>query len=98
MKKSNEALSIGGQGGGFLDEVSEPDVVPVEPPAPIQSQRRSTEDDLADTAFSLMKTDDISLINLYKNKCMVLEGSYYNIKITNPEDIKLAESIINIIK
>ena len=45
-----------------------------------------------------MKTDDISLINLNKNKCMVLEGSYYNIKITKPEDIKLAESIINIIK
>ena len=41
-----------------------------------------------------MKTDDISLINLNENKCMILEGSSYNIKITNPEDLRLAESII----
>ena len=43
-------------------------------------------------------TDDISLIDLEKIKCKIIEGENYNIKITNAEDIKLAESILKIIK
>ena len=43
-------------------------------------------------------TDDISLIDLEKIKCKIIEGENYNIKITNAEDIKLAESILKIVK
>jgi len=42
-----------------------------------------------------IETDDFSLINLDKNKCMIINGSHYNIKITNPEDLEIAKSIIN---
>jgi len=43
-------------------------------------------------------TDDISLIDLNKVKIKIIEGSNYNIKITNTEDLKLAESILKLIK
>ena len=43
-------------------------------------------------------TDDISLINLEKTNYKIIEGSSYNIKITNTEDLKLAESILKLIK
>ncbi len=39
-------------------------------------------------------TDDISLINLEKTNYKIIEGSSYNIKITNSEDLLLAESIL----
>lgn len=40
-------------------------------------------------------TDDCGLIEHYGEKVSVVIGSYTNIKITTPEDIILAESIIN---
>ena len=43
-------------------------------------------------------TDDISLINLNETKIKIIEGSNYNIKITNKEDLKLAECILKLIK
>ena len=43
-------------------------------------------------------TDDISLLDLNKIKCKIIEGSPKNIKITNPSDIYLAENILKSIK
>jgi len=39
-------------------------------------------------------TDDASLIEHYGGKIGIIEGSYRNIKITTPEDIPVAESIL----
>ncbi len=40
-------------------------------------------------------TDDCKLIEEYGHPVTMVEGSYDNIKITTPEDISLAEAIIN---
>ena len=41
-------------------------------------------------------TDDISLINLDEIKCKIITGSHRNIKITTPEDIHTAKSILDL--
>ena len=41
-------------------------------------------------------TDDISMINLDEIKCKIITGSPRNIKITTPEDIHAAKSILNL--
>ena len=41
-------------------------------------------------------TDDISLLDLNKVKCKIIKGSYRNIKITTPEDIYTAKTILDI--
>lgn len=42
-------------------------------------------------------SDDASLVEKSKGKVKIIQGSYYNIKITTPEDIALAEKIYKII-
>ena len=44
---------------------------------------------------SSFTTDDLSLIDLHKNKSLIINGSRYNMKITEFDDIKIAESIMN---
>jgi len=39
-------------------------------------------------------TDDASLIEKTKNKVAICPGSYFNIKITTPEDLVFAEAIL----
>ena len=41
-------------------------------------------------------TDDISLINLNQIKCKIVPGSHRNIKITTPQDIHTAKSILDL--
>ena len=41
-------------------------------------------------------TDDISLLDLNKVKCKIIKGSYRNIKITTPEDIYTAKTILDL--
>ena len=41
-------------------------------------------------------TDDISLLDLNKVKCKIIKGSHRNIKITTPEDIYTAKTILDI--
>ena len=41
-------------------------------------------------------TDDISLINLNQIKCKIVSGSPRNIKITTPQDIHTAKSILDL--
>ena len=41
-------------------------------------------------------TDDISLINLNQIKCKIISGSPRNIKITTPQDIHTAKSILDL--
>ena len=41
-------------------------------------------------------TDDISLINLNQIKCKIVPGSHHNIKITTPQDIHTAKSILDL--
>ena len=41
-------------------------------------------------------TDDISLINLNQIKCKIISGSHRNIKITTPQDIHTAKSILDL--
>lgn len=43
-------------------------------------------------------TDDTAVVNYYGNPVYLYEGSYDNIKITTPEDLYIAESIIEKIK
>ncbi len=43
---------------------------------------------------NLAGTDDASLVEILGHKVKILNGSKYNIKITNKEDLKLAEAII----
>jgi len=40
-------------------------------------------------------TDDSALVELYGGKIRIIEGSYRNIKITTPDDIVIAEALIN---
>jgi 2-C-methyl-D-erythritol 4-phosphate cytidylyltransferase len=42
-------------------------------------------------------SDDASLVEKSKGKVKIIQGSYYNIKITTPEDVALAEKIYEII-
>jgi 2-C-methyl-D-erythritol 4-phosphate cytidylyltransferase len=44
--------------------------------------------------FSVKATDDASLVLKLGHKVKIVEGSYENIKITNPIDIKTAEKIL----
>lgn len=39
-------------------------------------------------------TDDCSLFSYYGGKCLILDGDYDNIKITVPEDLKIAQLIV----
>lgn len=39
-------------------------------------------------------TDDTMVVELYNNKVYIYEGDYKNIKITTPEDIMIAESMM----
>ena len=39
-------------------------------------------------------TDDASLVEKMGQKVKVIEGSYFNIKITTPEDLVLARAIL----
>lgn len=39
-------------------------------------------------------TDDLSLVELFSNPVRIVKGSYENIKITTPEDLIIAESIL----
>lgn len=41
----------------------------------------------------LTVTDDVSLVELTGHPVKVIEGSHFNIKITTPEDLKIAESL-----
>lgn len=44
----------------------------------------------------IMVTDDASVVELFtEQKVKLVEGSYRNIKITTPEDIKIAEAFLN---
>ena len=43
-------------------------------------------------------TDDISLLELEKVKCKIVEGASENIKITTPTDIRLAKNILDSIE
>ncbi|MFH0839064.1 MAG: 2-C-methyl-D-erythritol 4-phosphate cytidylyltransferase [Candidatus Omnitrophota bacterium] len=43
-------------------------------------------------------SDDASVVEKLKAKIRMVEGSYYNIKITTPEDIVLAEKIYEVLK
>ena len=43
-------------------------------------------------------TDDTAVVNYYGNQVYLYEGSYDNIKITTPEDLYMAERIIERIK
>ncbi len=42
-------------------------------------------------------SDDASLVEKNKGKVKIIHGSYYNIKITTPEDVALAEKIYKVI-
>jgi 2-C-methyl-D-erythritol 4-phosphate cytidylyltransferase len=46
-------------------------------------------------AESKRGTDDTMLVEMLGHKVHIIDGSYYNIKITSPEDLILAEAIIN---
>ncbi|UOY91454.1 2-C-methyl-D-erythritol 4-phosphate cytidylyltransferase [Ectobacillus sp. JY-23] len=39
-------------------------------------------------------TDDASLVEYIKHKVTVVEGSYYNIKVTTPDDLVVAEAFL----
>lgn len=41
-------------------------------------------------------TDDMSVMELAGYTCLMVEGSYKNIKITTPEDIQLAENFLSV--
>ena len=43
-------------------------------------------------------TDDTTVVEYYGYKVYLYEGSYNNIKITTPEDIYIAEKIVEKIK
>lgn len=47
------------------------------------------------TADRYYATDDAALIEHYGGKIKIIMGSYRNIKITTPEDIKIAEAILS---
>jgi 2-C-methyl-D-erythritol 4-phosphate cytidylyltransferase len=39
-------------------------------------------------------TDDAALVERYKGKVHIVPGSYRNIKITTPEDLRIAEALL----
>lgn len=43
---------------------------------------------------SVVVTDDTMVVELYGNKVYLYEGDYTNIKVTTPEDLILAESLV----
>lgn len=45
---------------------------------------------------SFLGTDDASLIERVGKKVGVVQGSYYNIKVTTPEDLLIAESFLRV--
>lgn len=47
-----------------------------------------------DKFANVLVTDDASLVEKLGNKVKVVEGSYFNIKITTPEDLVLAGAIL----
>jgi len=47
-------------------------------------------------AYSPLFTDDASVVESIGTKIFLAEGNCYNIKITKPEDLVLAQTIINV--
>ena len=45
-------------------------------------------------ASGFIGTDDASLVEKMGEKVKIIEGSYENIKITTPDDLKFAELIL----
>ncbi len=45
-------------------------------------------------AFGFIGTDDASLVEMIGEKVKIIKGSYENIKITTPDDLKFAELIL----
>lgn len=43
-------------------------------------------------------TDDASLVERLSKEVAVVEGSYYNIKVTTPEDLVIAESFLRVLQ
>lgn len=44
-------------------------------------------------AENLTVTDDVSLVELFHHPVKLVKGSYYNLKITTPEDLQFAEMV-----
>ena len=40
-------------------------------------------------------TDDVSVVEHLGKRVQITEGSYYNIKVTTPEDMFIAERLLN---
>ncbi|BAH91416.1 Os01g0887000, partial [Oryza sativa Japonica Group] len=40
-------------------------------------------------------TDDVSIVEYLKHSVYITEGSYTNIKVTTPDDLLLAERLMN---
>ena len=54
--------------------------------------------DAYNVAFSPTFTDDASVVEAFGGHIKLVEGERTNIKITTPEDITLAESLLNLLK
>ena len=56
---------------------------------------RSAYEAMAKEESSAFSTDDAGLIERYTHRRVrVIEGSYYNLKLTTPEDLKIAENFL----
>ena len=60
--------------------------------------------DMSSMAFKAMEnvkenglevTDDVSVVEHLGKRVQITEGSYYNIKVTTPEDMFIAERLLN---
>lgn len=78
--------------GNIVQTVDRSDIFAVQTPQGVWKEDYLSAVDGIDNIEAV--TDDMSIMELAGKPCLMVEGSYKNIKITTPEDIALAENYL----